>query len=161
MALTTNVNFLQPTGFKLIVNREHYPNLDFFCQSVQHGSVTVPQADLSYSRIRLKEPGDTIQYADVTFDILLDENLEVYKEIHKWLVDTVQTNKQGGIPTEAPLVTSVSLVVLNSHSNPSSTITYHRAYPIDMGTMNLTSNAGALQFITLPVTFVYDYFEIT
>ena len=32
--LTTNLNYLQPTGFKLLIDRVKYPNLEYFCQGV-------------------------------------------------------------------------------------------------------------------------------
>ena len=51
MALTSNFNYLQPTGFKLVIDRKNYPNLEFFVQDFTHAGVIMNTADLSYKKI--------------------------------------------------------------------------------------------------------------
>ena len=34
--LTSNINYLQPTGFRISIDRKRYPNLEYFCQQVIH-----------------------------------------------------------------------------------------------------------------------------
>ena len=46
-----NINLLQPTSFKLVVERKNFINLEFFCQSVAHPNIDVPAAVVPYSRI--------------------------------------------------------------------------------------------------------------
>ena len=43
-------NFLQPTGFKVVVNRDRFKNLEFFAQSLQHPDVSVSPAIQSFRR---------------------------------------------------------------------------------------------------------------
>ena len=38
----SNINLLQPTSFKLIIDRKNFPNLEFFCQSVAHPAIDIP-----------------------------------------------------------------------------------------------------------------------
>ena len=49
--LTANKNYLQPTGFRVIIDRENYPNLEFFAQSVDHTDVSMTAPNVAYSRI--------------------------------------------------------------------------------------------------------------
>ena len=51
MALTSNFNYLQPTGFKLVIDRKNYPNLEFFVQDFTHAGVIMNTADLGYKKI--------------------------------------------------------------------------------------------------------------
>ena len=37
--LTTNINYLQPTSYKLVLYRENNPNYEFFAQTVNHTGV--------------------------------------------------------------------------------------------------------------------------
>ena len=46
MALTDNKNLLQPTGFRVIVERENYGNLEFFAQAVSHPGATVSAVEI-------------------------------------------------------------------------------------------------------------------
>ncbi len=45
MALTTNFNYLQPTGFKLVIDRTNYPNLEYFVQDFTHAGVIMNAAE--------------------------------------------------------------------------------------------------------------------
>ena len=49
--LTSNLNYLQPTGFKILIDRAKYPNLEYFCQSVEHPSVTANPIEFPVRRI--------------------------------------------------------------------------------------------------------------
>ena len=39
--LTSNLNYLQPTGFRVVIDRTRYPNLEYFAQQVTHPAHTV------------------------------------------------------------------------------------------------------------------------
>ena len=49
--LTDNFNYLQPTSFKLTVDREHFPNLEFFCQSFTHPGMIMNSVELPYQKV--------------------------------------------------------------------------------------------------------------
>jgi len=40
----TQTNFLQGSGFRIVINRERFANLEYFVQTVNHPSVDVPEA---------------------------------------------------------------------------------------------------------------------
>ena len=42
------MNLLQPTGFKIVINRGRFKNLEFFAQSVNHPSVSLGVAEQSF-----------------------------------------------------------------------------------------------------------------
>ena len=80
-ALTTNINFLQSTQFKVIIDRKKFGNLEFFAQAFQHPGVTVTSAPMAYKRIAtVGLPGDTLTLDELGFEIIVDENQE-YIEI--------------------------------------------------------------------------------
>ena len=47
--LTTNFNYLQPTSFKLVIDRKNYPNLEFFCQSFVHPGMIMNSVEVPYN----------------------------------------------------------------------------------------------------------------
>ena len=84
--LTTNLNYLQPTGFKLLIDRVKYPNLEYFCQGVAHPSVQLNPVELPTRRITsVPLAGDKITHGEITFTIILDENMTGYNEMFNWL----------------------------------------------------------------------------
>ena len=82
MSLTTNKNYLQPTGFKCVIDRRNYPNLEFFVQGVTHPGATVNPVELPTSRVTsIPMAGDKITYTNLELEIILDEDMESYPEI--------------------------------------------------------------------------------
>ncbi len=158
-------NFLQPTGFKVVVNRDRFKNLEFFAQSVQHPDVSVSPAIQTFRRSNVYLPGDKLEYGTLTIDTILDENMNVYKEMHDWLtvgVEEKQTPSDGNtIISQDKSFYDISVLVLSSHNNTIDTIRYKDAFPTNLGTINFQSTVDGVQFITFPITFAYTTFTIT
>ena len=49
--LTSNLNYLQPTGFRVVIDRTKYPNLEYFAQSVSHPGAQLTPLELPVRRI--------------------------------------------------------------------------------------------------------------
>ena len=78
-----NRNFLSPAGFKF--NLAKTPKVDFFSQSV-----SIPNINLGVSiqTSYLKDipvPGDKMDYGDLDIEFFIDENLENYLQIERWM----------------------------------------------------------------------------
>lgn len=162
MALTKNLNYLQPTGFKLIMDRKNYANLQFFASSVNHPSVTAAAPELAYSRANLMLSGDKLRFGEVTFSVILDENMTSYQEMYDWmqlLVETPTVSAMDRSETKVPTVADISLVALTSHNNSSKTIRYIDATPTSLGDIAFETTSGE-NHITFPVSFAFTYFEL-
>lgn len=165
--LTDNINLFQPTGFKLIINRKNYPNLEFFAQTVTHPGATLNAAELPFSRISsLPMPGDTLTFGELSVTILLDEDFNAYTEMFNWMVRQVNgkfTNAFGASQTEGGLssFTDITVVALTSHNNLNKKIRYVDAIPVSVGDINFEATNSGVDYITFPVSFRYSYFEIS
>ena len=93
--LTDNINLFQPTGFKLIIDRKNYPNLEFFAQTVSHPGATLGAAEVPFSRIQsVPQPGDTLTFSELSVTILLDEDFNSYTEMYNWMIRMVNTEQK-------------------------------------------------------------------
>ena len=64
--LTENKGFLQPTGFRIVINKGYYANLQYFAQSVMHPGATVNVVDLPVRQITsVPLAGDKITYSEL------------------------------------------------------------------------------------------------
>ena len=73
--LTDNFNYLQPTSFKLVIDRKNFPNLEFFCQQVTHPGLIIPAAEVPVRRMQsIPFPGESLTINELSCDILLDED---------------------------------------------------------------------------------------
>jgi hypothetical protein len=164
MSVITNTNFLQPTGFKLVINRNKLPNLEWFAQSVDHPSLGLPQATTTYSRLtELPLIGDQLEFPEVTFNVLLDEEMNVYKEIYDWmkrLVETPYTPPLEATKDRPASEYDASLVILNSANTRQRSMIYKNAFPTNIGTISFGAEAEPTP-ILVPISFQYSYFEFS
>ena len=162
MALTTNKNFLQPTGFKFVINRRDYPNLEYFAQSVTHPGSTVNPLELPTTRIAsVALAGDKITYTQLSLEVIIDEDLESYKEMQAWLERTVNEGhidefRSGKISTYS----DITLIIMTSHNNKNVQIKYKDCVPVDIGSIQMASNVADVGFTTFQVSFRFSSFEI-
>ena len=70
--LTSNHNFLSPIEFKLVLDR--LPNVVFFVKSATIPGISAGSTDRPTPFKTLHEPGDKLQYDDLTVSIICDEN---------------------------------------------------------------------------------------
>jgi len=162
MASVTNKSFLAPSGFKILIDRKNFGSLEYTVQQATHGSVSLSPNEVMYRQTSIKEAGDTLDYSDVTFEIILEENLDNYKEIHNWLRRLVQQNTQSQSDrgSNLPNEVDISLMVLSSHNNTTNRIVYRDAFPTDLGVITFDAAVDGVQYATVPVTFSYSYFDV-
>lgn len=154
MALTENKNFLQPTGFRVIIEREHYGNLEFFAQSVQHPGTNVSAVEVAVPRITgLPVPGDTVAYGELTLNLILDEDLTSYKEVQKWMIDSVYKKESA--------YHDIKVIVLTSHNNFCAQIQYKNCIPTSLGSIEFTSTTGDVQYVNFDVSFRFSEFVLS
>ena len=164
-SLTTNTNYLQPTGFKLSINRKYFPNLEYFAQSVMHPDTQISALEIPYKRIgSIPFTGDKLVYGELTAMIIMDEDLSAYSEMYNWIKSFVEAPDIK--PSEAkdgdkgPSEADITLSILTSHNNVAKKIIYRNAFPTLLGDVNFEASTGDVQYITFPISFRFTYFEI-
>jgi len=168
--LTTNINYLQPTGYKLTIDRENYPNLEFFAQNVQHPDLTLVPSELQFRKVRsIPMPGGTLDYGELSANIILDEDMKAYTEMHDWMRRLLDAPLKGALDRNStsaastdtiPSTADITLTILNSMNNKVKNIRYQDAMPTNLGAINFESTSSGTEFITFPVSFRYSIFEL-
>lgn len=164
--LTDNKNYLQPTGFKVIIDRENYPNLEFFAQSVSHPDANLGAPAMPFKRIdNVALPGDTISYSELSVSFILDEDIKSYTEIYEWLERLVNDEHINEGPRSSrnnpkiPSQADISVSILSSHSNQTKRILYKGCTPTSLSGLELTAIASSVEYLTFNVTFAFTGFE--
>lgn len=165
MSLTTNFNYLQPTSFKLIIDRKNFPNLEFFCQNVTHPGLMMPAAELPVRRMQsIPMPGESLTINELSCNILLDENMQAYQEMYNWIKRnqvtdmgaTSKLNRGTAIPTNA----DITLSILSSHNNVTNQVRYVDAIPTSLGDISFEATATGTEYIVFAASFRFSYFEL-
>tara|TARA_R110002153_G_scaffold47751_4_gene134795 strand:+ start:1050 stop:1598 length:549 start_codon:yes stop_codon:yes gene_type:complete len=158
-----NTNFLQPNSFKIIIDRKNYPNLEFFCQSVQHPEMSSSPVEVPYQRIsNIPMPGDKLTFSELTCMIILDENMNSYTEMYNWMQRMIQTPQKSAVNRSdelPPTHADITLSILSSANNQVRQVRYIDCIPVSLGTVSFESMASGDQFISYPASFRFSYFE--
>lgn len=158
--LTSNQNFLQPSGFTVSISRENYPNLEYFAQTVSHPSIDIGEAIQQVRRAQIPYAGDVVTFGPLDITFLVDEDMQAYTEMYNWMERLVNVNQtpQGGesIPTEADIILSI----LTSHNNVNKRFKYYNCVPTSVSGLEMDVQQGAESPLTFSVSFRCSTFEL-
>lgn len=161
--LTDNFNYLQPTSFKITLDRKNYPNLEFFCQSFVHPGMILSPVEVPYKKISgIPFVGDKLTFNELQANILLDEDMTSYDEMYSWMrrildQDEVPSYQAGVIP---PTSADITLSILSSHNNKTRQVRYIDCIPTALTDIQFESTAGGDTFITFGASFRFSYFDL-
>ena len=163
----TNFNFLSPLGYKFILQR--VPHVEYFVQSVSLPDMTSPTADTPNPFVRLKNPGDHIDFGDLSVTFKVNENMDNYLEIYNWLVSLGkpvsfdQYNLKSSfsainITSDDLIRSDISVIVLTSGKNPNIEFRMRDCFPTSLTSIQFNSTDTGVEYIEATATFaVRDY----
>ena len=167
-----NQNFLSPVGFKFVIGRT--PNVDYFCQSASIPEVSIGTREIQTPIKDYTIPGDKMTFGDLQLSFLVNEDLDNYYEIYKWLkgltnpkdqqefydyIDKV--DEKGRTGTFRKTMSDARLLILNSNYNTISAINFFNIFPTSLTTLEFDASATDINYFTAQVNFKYSLYEIT
>jgi hypothetical protein len=168
-----NRNFLSPVGFKFILNRA--PKTAFFSNSANIPGLTLGIANQPTYLRDIPQPGEKIDFEDFTLRFLVDEDLENYNEISKWIrglgfpesleeiynLQTSNPNLDQPAKGQLNLYSDGTLNVLTSSQNTNFKIKFKDLFPYNLTTLQFDATDTDIQYFTAEVSFKYTIFNIT
>ena len=172
-----NRNYMSPLGFKLILTKT--PKVDFLCQSANIPQISMGTAVQPSYLKDIAVPGDKVLYDDLTVSFLVDEKMENYLSIYKWMTglgypenvgqfpqlrkDDIRTNASAsddGDPRYFEF-SDATLQILSSNYKPSVLVNFKDAFPVSLSTLEFDVSQRDYNFFTASATFKYTIFNIT
>jgi len=166
-----NQNNSQPTRFKMIFPRG--PNFTFWCQSVILPSLTMSYYTSPTPFVDQKVPGDKLVYDDLLATILVDEDLQTWREIHNWIrgmtfptdfAEYRNLNKLSEVlkhsSTARPQYADMHIIIYNNNWQPILLWKFIDAFPIMLGQLSYSASDGPDSTMITDVTFAYQYFDV-
>ena len=170
-----NRNYLSPLGFKLIISK--IPKVDFLCQAANIPSISMGTAVQPTPLKDIPVPGDKPVYDDLTVRFIIDENMENYLSLNKWItglgypesIKQYQQLADVGPDLETRDNTNprwfefsdATLQILSSNYQPNIGVNFKGCFPISVSTLEFDSSQRDYSYFTCEATFKYDYYTIT
>ena len=163
-----NRNFLSPIGFQFSLNK--VPKATFFSNSARIPDISLGTAIQPVYLKDIDVPGEKLNYGDFSLTFLVDENMENYSILHKWLkrlgfaattedYQKLITDKDGQRdPKEA--FSDGTLQVLSSNFQPIIQVKFIDLFPISLSSLTFDVSDTDIQYFTAEATFRYTIFEI-
>ena len=172
-----NRNYMSPVGFKLILTKT--PKVDFLCQSANIPQISMGTAVQPTYLKDIPVPGDKVLYDDLSVRFLVDEKMENYLAIYKWITglgypenlgqynqlkkDDIRTNASATDDADPRYFefSDATLQVLNSNYRPSVLVNFKDAFPTSLSTLDFDVTTRDYNYFTAEVSFKYTIFNIT
>jgi len=157
--------FLSGVGFQLTLNK--LPGVSYYCQSVTVPSLNLAVAEQPTMYRRLPEPGDEVNYDDLSIRFLVDEDMKNYISIHNWLrylgypeSDKDWTTFADGETYEEKQYSDGALFILDSNFKKKFEIYFKDLFPVSLGGLNLDATYTDTEYFAIDATFKYSIFDI-
>ena len=169
-----NRNFLAPTGFKFSLKRS--PKVAFFCNSANIPELSFGVATQPSYLKNLDVPGDKIEFGDLNLRFLVDENLENYMEIQKWirglgypesLLEFDRLERGATLPNPGfkksgdDIYSDGTLQILSSNLVAKFNVNFRDLFPYSLSTITFDATDTDIQYFTADVSFKYTIYDIT
>jgi hypothetical protein len=148
--LTTNLNLLAPTGFKLVINREKFANTEFFITSFSIPSVSASEIQTNFRGQIGYTPGEARQFDALNLRFAIDEHMTNYVEMFDWIEsNTVGLERHDMI-----------LSVMTSHNNVKKQFQFKDAFPTSLSGVEFQTQNSDVEYLQADVGFRYNEFVI-
>ena len=164
----SNRNFLSPIGFKFSLAK--YPKVDFFASSANIPEISLATAIQPSYLKNIDIPGEKLTYGDLRLSFMVDETLENYSSVHKWLTglgfpeSTSQykelTTNEDEIRDPNLAFSDGSLHILNSNFRDVAVIKFKDLYPVSLSSLTFDAKEQDYAYFTAEVTFKYTVYNI-
>jgi hypothetical protein len=149
--LTTNINMLSPTGFKLTINREKFANTEFFITSFGIPSISSGEVQTNFRNNIGYMPGEAITFEALSLRFAIDEDMNNYTEVFNWMKANKETNFERH---------DMILSVMTSHNNINKQFQFKDAFPVSLSGVDFNAQATDVEYLQADVSFRYNEFVI-
>ena len=165
-----NKNFLNPTGFRFILNRA--PKVVFFSNQASIPGLYLGVAEQPTYLKDIPVPGDKLQFQDLSLRFLVDEDLENYLEIQHWLrglgfpdslkeIYEWQSSNPNAPSSTLNYTSDGTLNVLSSSNTPNFKVKFLDMFPVSLSDLDFDATDSDIDYLTASVTFKYTIYNIT
>ena len=161
-----NKNFMTPFNWKFYIKRS--PHLNFFAQEIPLPDLTLPRVNVPTPHLVLPKPGDHLTFDSVRITFKVDEDLQNYLEIFRWMIalgkpysyDQYAEISSKGIYSGAGVYSDITLMILNSNRRLNYEVVFEDAWPTKLGGVTFNTTSEDATFLQATVDFEYKLYTI-
>lgn len=145
-----NYNLATTSNYKLEI--AGVPEINYFIQTAELPSITLPEVPVPYEDTMIYVPGDTLEFEPLQLAFLIDEDYANYIYIHQWI-----KRCRGSKDTE--VFKDLTLHLLNNNKIVNKKIVFYYAFPTTLSSISYDSTQSDTISLVCPVVFRYQEYE--
>lgn len=155
-------NLQKHTNHLLTINKRGTAAFTLMIQSTSIPAIIATEAAAGApKRAGFSIIGTAMNFSDLTCKVLLDENMDSYFELYKWLKELVEPEKHNAVHfNDSVSEASMYLLTNNKTDDTKFIIDFHKLWPIGISEINFDTATTDDAPITFDVTFKYRTFTI-
>lgn len=165
----SNRNFLSAVGFKFTLAK--YPKVDFFANSARIPEISLDVARQSTYLKDIDIPGEKLNYGDLTLRFMVDENMENYISIYRWLTGLgfpetpaqfrTLTTDDAGVRDQKESFSDGTLRILNSNFREVAKVKFLDLFPTSLSSLDFDATSTDVNYFTAQVSFKYTVYQLS
>lgn len=143
------------------------PTLQFHVKAADIPGLSLPSAKVTTPYADVNVPGNKLEYDDLGFEFLINEDLSNWTAIHNWMrglasVESIgdSTDLLDSLLGENEKSTDISVIALNNSGKEVLEYTFINATPNFLSQVNFRNDAIESENLTANCTFTYDYYTL-
>ena len=181
----TVIDYSAPTQFRFSILQ--LPKVQFFTTACNIPGINMGEALFPTPFKDIPVLPDKVTFENLELTFLVDENLENYQELHKWIraigfpkdrqqfksfredntdrFPTAETRAKTASDSVKPrtpdsaMYSDATLTILSNKNNPVLNIAFENVYPVSLSGLNYTNDATDTEYMTAQATFQYQLFN--
>ena len=184
----TALDYSSPTQFRFLINQ--LPKVQYFTTEASVPGITLTEGQFNTPLKDIELLGDKLTYEDLTIKFIVDENLENYIEMNKWITaigfpkDRSQFRDFRGVTSntsvatradfskqadvgavqastpERPIFSDSVMTILTNKNNPVVECRFSDCFPTSLSGLDYNQNVTDVDYLTASVSFKYTLYEI-
>jgi hypothetical protein len=161
----TTFNYQSPLGFRFFIRR--LPEVNYFVNKINIPGLTLPAAPEASPFIEIPQPGDHVVFDPLVVSFIIDEGLNNYKQLQRWLkiigdaaggeeykwLANKSMIDQDGVKSE------IMLSIEDSSRNQILTVNFHDAWPTSLTALQFDATQTDVQYLIATAVFRYSTYD--
>lgn len=150
--------FLTSTSYSLSLKDPNGVNIACDVQTFTHPSLSLPSAgNYATPRRHIPVPGDHIEFEPLNAQLIIDEDFTIYKTLADWITRNYTQVDETNFEDK---MVDIQMHIRSGQGNKTITITYHNAFPTNIGSLNFMATDQGDDYLTFDVSFEFSHFTI-
>jgi len=167
MTLPLNLNQFQANGFRVVIDRENYPTMEFMCSEAVHPGVNGGSVPIPFRGQTAHMPGDKLDFEQLSLTVYIDEGFKSYEEIFDWVcranLNKYKSSADNNFRRSSDITTlaDISIPLMNSSNNQFGKFVYKDCLPVSLSGITFNAKNAAVEYPEFTITFDITNFELT